>query len=133
MWYNFSMTAKRILIVDDDIDLREALESALSHAGFDTLTANDGAEGLRVALENKPDLILLDIMMPIKTGHETLNALRRDSWGKTVPVIFLTNFDDATNIAQGFKQKGDEYIIKSGTSLESIVKKVKQYLGGYHD
>ncbi len=125
--------AKKILVVDDDTDLREALDSALTDAGFETLTANDGAEGLRIALENKPDLILLDIMMPTKTGHEMLGALRRDPWGKTAPVIFLTNFDDATNIAQGFEQKGNEYIIKSSTSLDSIVKKVKQYLAGYHD
>ncbi len=127
------MESRKILVVDDDTDLREALEVALSSAGFTTFTAPDGAKGLEIALAEKPDLILLDIMMPVMNGHKTLSELRKDTWGKDVPVLFLTNFDDPKNISQGFELKGNDYIIKSNTSLESIVKKVKQYLAGYHD
>ncbi len=127
------MSQKKILIADDEIDLREALSTALSSAGYATVTAKNGAEALELALKEKPDLILLDIMMPDINGHETLNKLRKDDWGKSVPVLFLSNLDDATNIAQGFGLKGNGYIIKSNTSLEEITKKVKQYLAGYHD
>lgn len=127
------MAQKKILVVDDDTDLREALDTALTAAGYTSLTAKDGAEGLALALKEKPDLILLDIMMPNMNGHKTLSELRKDSWGKEVPVLFLTNFDDPTNISEGFGLKANGYIIKSNTSLESITTKVKQYLAGYHD
>ncbi len=126
-------THKKILVVDDDTDLREALDTALTHAGFATYTAADGKSGVTLALKEKPDLILLDIMMPTMTGHEALAAIRKDVWGKTVPVLFLTNFEDAKNIAQGFELQGNDYLIKSNTSLEAIVTKVKQYLAGYYD
>lgn len=124
---------KKILIVDDENDLSEALDTALTEAGFETIVAPDGTQGLSLALTEKPDLILLDILMPKMNGHEMINELRKDAWGKNVPVMFLTNFDDASNIAQGFERKGNDYIIKSSTSLAEIVKKVKQYLAGYHD
>lgn len=126
------MSKQRILIVDDDSDLREALDTAFSNAGFVTTTAVNGAEGLKLALSQKPDLILLDITMPIMNGHQMLHELRKDTWGKTVHVILLTNSDDPANITQGFGLKGDGYIIKSNVSLDSIVKKVTQHFAGYH-
>ncbi len=127
------MKRKKILIIDDEKDLRDALEVALTNSGFESLCAPDGALGLELAHAQKPDLILLDIMMPTMNGHEMLNELRKDTWGKHVPVLLLTNSDDPKNITQGFENKSNGYIIKSNTSLESIVKKVKQYLAGYHD
>lgn len=126
------MSKQRILIVDDNSDLREALDTAFSNAGFVTTTAVNGAEGLKLALSQKPDLILLDITMPIMNGHQMLHELRKDTWGKAVHVILLTNSDDPANITQGFGLKGDGYIIKSNVSLESIVKKVTQHFAGYH-
>jgi DNA-binding response OmpR family regulator len=127
------MKEQKILIVDDDSDLRSALQTALTNAGFTTFIAENGSEGLALALLHKPDLILLDISMPHMNGHQTLSELRKDSWGKDVQVFFLTNLDDPKNIVQGFEQKSDDYIIKSNTSLEAIVKKVKQYLAGYRE
>ncbi len=67
------------------------------------------------------------------SGHQVLSRLRRDVWGKNVHVLILTNADDAANITLGVEEKGSEYIIKSQTSLEDIVKKVKQHLLGYYD
>ncbi len=127
------MVNKKILIVDDEDDLRNALNVALTNAGYTTFTASNGSECIATALEQRPDLILLDIMMPEMNGHQTLNELRKNEWGKTVPVLFLTNLDDAKNITQGFELKGNGYLIKSNTSLDEITKKVKQYLAGYHD
>lgn len=123
---------KTILVVDDEKDLREALTTSLTSAGYTVVTANDGKEGLALAQAEKPDLILLDIVMPHVNGHEMLHELRRDAWGKNVPVILLTNADDATNVAQGIELKSNDYIIKAQTSLEDIAKKVKQHLAGYH-
>lgn len=132
--YNYKyMEKQKILVVDDEMELRDALKAALDEAGYDVIVAEDGNAGIHKALIFKPDLILLDILMPNKNGHETLHELRRDPWGKTVPVLLLTNLDDATNITTSIGLKGDDYIIKSQTDLKNIVKKVKQYLAGYHD
>ena len=120
------------MVIDDEQELRDALSTALTEAGYEVILAEDGNAGIHKALIFHPDLILLDIMMPIKNGHETLHELRRDAWGKNVPVLLLTNFDDATNITTSVGLKGDDYIIKSQTDLKSIVKKVKQFLAGYH-
>lgn len=127
------MTESKILIIDDEKNLRESLYTALTAAGFSVTQAPDGSSGLEAAFKVKPDLILLDISMPIMNGHQTLSELRKDPWGKNVPVILLTNFDDATNITQGIELNSDDYIIKSNTSLSAIVTKVKQRLAGYHD
>lgn len=127
------MNTSKILVVDDEEDLREALRTSLTSAGCEVIVAKDGEDGLNQARAYKPDLILLDINMPNMNGHQVLRELRRDAWGKKVPVILLTNADDATNITQGVGLQGNDYIIKSQISLESITKKVKQYLAGYHD
>ncbi len=127
------MEKSKILVIDDEKDLREALQVSLVSAGFTVLTAVDGRDGLAQALHHKPDLILLDISMPHMNGHQVLHELRNDPWGKNVHVLLLTNADDPANIVQGLSLKGDEYIIKSQISLGDITKKVKQYLTGYHD
>jgi|JI10StandDraft_1071094.scaffolds.fasta_scaffold27629_7 DNA-binding response OmpR family regulator len=126
-------TIQTILIVDDEKDLRDALGTALRQAGFTVLEALDGPQGLQLAELEKPDLILLDIMMPNMSGHQVLREIRMKPWGMRMKVILLTNSDDPANISQGAELKSNDYIIKSQTSLEDIIKKVKQHLVGYHD
>jgi two-component system alkaline phosphatase synthesis response regulator PhoP len=126
------MSNAKILVVDDEKDLREALTTSLTTAGFTVVSATDGEEGLKKALNEKPNLILLDIVMPKVNGHQMLRELRRDAWGKKVPVLLLTNADDAENISKSVAFDGNDYIIKSQISLEDVVKKVKQHLAGYH-
>jgi two-component system, OmpR family, KDP operon response regulator KdpE len=121
-----------ILIIEDEQDLRDALHVSLVGAGFAVKEAVDGITGLADAEKYKPDLILLDIGLPGMSGHQVLKEIRRNSWGKNIHVLLLTNADDPHNISQGIALKGDEYIIKSKTDLATIVKKVKQHLGGYH-
>lgn len=127
------MEGKKILIIEDEQELRDALTTVLTNAGLLALNAEDGEEGITRALADHPDLILLDLGLPKMSGHQVLSKLRRDAWGKNVHVLILTNADDAANIALGVEEKGSEYIIKSQTSLEDIVKKVKQHLLGYYD
>ncbi len=132
--YNFLMEKKTVLVIDDNKDLRSALTTALEVSGFSVLQAENGEVGLAMALAHKPDLTLLDIRMPKMNGHQTLNEIRKhSSWGKDAHVLFLTAMDDVTNIAQGIELGSDDYIIKSNASLESIIKKVKQHIAGYHD
>ena len=126
------MSAKKMLIVDDEKDLRVALRSSLESTGFSVVEATDGVKGLATAEQIRPDLILLDITMPNMNGHQMLRAIRSTPWGRSIRVILLTNADDANNVAQGITLRGNDYLIKSHTSLEEIVKKVKQHLVGYH-
>jgi len=125
--------AHTILVVDDEKDLRDALRIKLEASNFTVLEAADGEEGLRMAELHKPELILLDITMPKMDGHQVLNQLRQTPWGLRIHVLILTNADDPHNIAKGVGLHSDDYIIKSQTSLEDIVKKVKQHLVGYRE
>src|SRR3989344_9424432 len=117
----------KILIVEDDKLMQELLLTRLSKEPiFETHTANNGQEGLYSALTNSPDLILLDIRMPVMDGVEMLKALRKDARGKDIPVIFLTNYDTDESILQDISEgKPAFYLIKSNISLDEVVKKVK--------
>ncbi len=120
--------AKKVLIIEDEQDLREALKTVISYENFETYSAADGEEGLRLALEVKPDLILLDLMMPKIDGLGVLRALREDPWGKNVRVIVMTALDDLEKVAEVVEFGGTEYIVKSNISLGAVVAKVKEKL-----
>lgn len=119
------METKKILIVEDETDIREAMAEAIADAGFVTFTAENGQVGLQIALQEHPDLILLDLMMPVLNGHDTLKKLREDAWGKNAKVIVLTAMDDVTNIATAHQKPIEDYIIKAHTSLDELIKKVR--------
>jgi DNA-binding response OmpR family regulator len=121
-------SAKKVLIIEDEQDLREALKTVISYENFETHSAGDGEEGLRLALEIKPDLILLDLMMPKLDGLGVLRALREDPWGKNVKVIVMTALDDLEKVAEVVEFGGTEYIVKSNISLGAVVAKVKEKL-----
>jgi DNA-binding response OmpR family regulator len=116
---------KRILLVEDEVDIREAMAEAVAQAGFSVSTANNGAVGLKIALEEHPDLILLDIVMPILDGHGFLERLRNDPWGKSAKVIMLTSMDDVSNIVNAHEGSINDYLIKAHSSLDDIVNKIK--------
>jgi DNA-binding response OmpR family regulator len=112
-------------VVEDEADIREAMIDAMTEAGFSVLTAKDGEEGLALAKAEHPDLILLDLVMPIMDGHEMLRRLRQDPWGQTARVIVLTSMDDVSNVASAHTGSITDYIIKAHTSLEDLVKQVR--------
>ncbi len=123
------MDSKKILVVDDEKDLREAIATALSHEGFTVVTAVDGEEGLARALAEKPDLIFLDMMMPKLDGIGALKLLRQDPWGKDVKIIVLTLLDDMDKMAEAVEYGASEYVMKTDISLSGIVEKAKERLG----
>ncbi len=122
-------TAKKILIIEDDATLREAVMTALSYEGFTVLTAEDGEAGLNTLLTEKPDLTLLDMMLPKMDGLGVLTELRKDEWGKDAQVIVLTALDDLSKIAEVIEAGGNEYIVKTTVTLNEIVAKVRGKLG----
>jgi len=124
------ITDKRtVLIIDDEQDLRDAIATALSYEGFETFTASDGEEGLALALNKKPDLIFLDILMPKLDGVGVLKGLREDDWGKNVPVVVMTAVDDIQKVSEVIEAGGSEYLVKSSITLGAIVEKAKERLG----
>ena len=126
------MTKKnqKILIVEDEEDVRQALVDRLTREGFKTSQAKDGQEGLNIARRERPDLILLDIVMPKMDGITMLRKLRQNKWGKKVSIILLTNLSATEErIIKGLVQdKPSYYLVKSDWKIEDVVKKVKETL-----
>ena len=117
---------KTILVVDDEKDLVEIVESHLDEAGYRIVTAEDGIEGLEVAHREKPNLIILDIKMPRMNGLEMLEALRRTPGLETIPVLMLTAQGRSTNIFEADALRAVDFIIKPFTQADlfSAVRKV---------
>ena len=121
---------KLILIVEDDSALRKVLADRLTEDGFTALEAADGEEGLAIASEKHPVLILLDIYMPKMDGITMLSKLRSsDSWGKHVAVIVLTNSTDAQTIERISSFEGTEFLVKNEWSLDAIVNRIHERIG----
>lgn len=119
---------KRILIVEDEQDLREAINESLTEAGFVVSEAENGEVGLAKAREEKPDLILLDLVMPEMDGHTMLKKLREDPWGRSAKVIVLTSMESTEDVAKAYQGIIDDYIIKVHNSLDEILNKVRTAL-----
>ncbi len=119
---------KKLLIVEDEPALLSLLSDKFRKEGFEVLNAKDGVEGLASALENKPDIILLDVFMPNMDGVTMLKKLREDEWGKTAMVMMLTNADESSYISDAMNLKVDHFLVKSDWHLDNLVEEVKQHL-----
>src|SRR6476659_6157015 len=103
---------KKILIADDEKDILEIISYNLISEGYEIFTARDGNEALDVARKAHPDLIILDVMMPYKTGIEVCQILRVDEHFKDTLIIFLTALNDETSHIRGLESGGDDYVSK---------------------
>lgn len=119
-----------ILIIEDERDLLEILVDKFTREGFIVFGAENGEEGLKLALTHHPDVIVLDLIMPKKGGGLMLEELRNDEWGKDAKVIILTNLTGTTSSMANLLDKGVyEYMVKASWSINDVVKKVKEKLG----
>ncbi len=118
-------TEARLLVVDDEPNIRELLSTSLRFAGFEVHTAADGAEALRQAEITRPDLVVLDVMLPDLDGFAVTRRLRER--GREVPVLFLTAKDDVADRVTGLTVGGDDYVTKP-FSLDEIVARIKAIL-----
>jgi CheY-like chemotaxis protein len=121
-------TAKRILLVEDDRFLRRACEASLRQRGLTVTTAADGEEGLRLARSERPDLILLDMLMPKMSGVEVLRALRSGEATRAVPVLVLSNSSRDQDIADVTSLGVSGYFVKSNLSLQELGDLVERVL-----
>lgn len=118
----------KILIVDDDTFLSGIYATKLDLEGFQVLTAHDGEEGIKAAQKDKPDLILLDVLMPKLDGFEALKRLKADAGTKDIPVIMLTNLGQKEDIEKGLEDGAVDYLIKAHFVPAEAVAKIKKVL-----
>jgi len=120
--------AKNILIVEDDEFLRGLINKKLASEGFGVISAIDGEDGIKKAKEDKPDLVLLDLVLPNIDGFEVLSKIREDASISKTPVIILSNLGQKEDIDKGMKFGATDYIIKAQFTPEEIVERVKNIL-----
>jgi len=120
--------AKKILIIEDDKFLRELISQKLTKEGFDVSEAVDGEEGLRKVKEEKPELVLLDLILPGMDGFEVLTEMREDPVLSTIPVIILSNLGQKEEVDKGLKLGAVDYLIKAHFTLGEIIEKMKNVL-----
>lgn len=119
---------KVVLIVEDDPVLLKMYTEKFTFEGFGVLNAKDGQEALNVALKEKVDIILLDIMLPIMSGTDFLEKLRQSAKGKNLPVVALTNLAEEGEKQRALKLGVKEYIVKAMQTPEQVVEKIKKYI-----
>ncbi|MCF7819841.1 MAG: response regulator [Candidatus Pacebacteria bacterium] len=119
---------KKILIAEDNTSLAQALQMSLEKEGYEVFLAENGEEGLALAEDKLPDLILCDINMPKMDGFEMIKRIRKFDWGANLDVIILTNFSDEQIVFKALSFNVFHYLVKSDCDLEQIVEKVKKYL-----
>jgi len=119
---------KTILFIEDEPTIQKSISRFLEKEGYEVKSALDGEIGLETAKKIKPDLILLDLILPKKDGFEVLKELKKEEATKNIPVIALTNLEESNNIEKVLSLGATAYLIKANYKLEEIVEKIKQIL-----
>ena len=118
----------KILLVEDDRFLIKAVYTKLTQKGFEVVLANDGDEAISKAKTEKPEIVLLDMVLPKKSGFEVLRELKGNPETASIPVFILSNLAQDQDIQEGKALGAEDYIVKSNTSLSAIVDKVANFL-----
>jgi DNA-binding response OmpR family regulator len=118
----------KILIVEDEEILLTALSEELKGQGFNVLGAHDGVEGVEMAIAEKPDLILLDLVMPRLDGIGALTQMKENAEIKDIPVVILTNLSDYDKVSDALTLGATDYLVKANYRLEELVNKIKSVL-----
>jgi DNA-binding response OmpR family regulator len=119
----------KVLLIEDDKFLRRVLEKKLSAEGFELVSVLDGEEALEKIISDKPDIILLDIILPKRSGFLVLENIKKDPELKRVPVLIISNLGQEEDIKKGLSLGAIEYFVKAKVSLDDVVKKIKEYAG----
>lgn len=119
---------KKILIVEDDEFLRSLAAKRLEKEGYTVLAATDGDMGIKMASEEAPGIILLDLLLPGLSGYEVLEKLRAESATKSTPVIVFSNLGQKEDVEKAKGLGANDFLIKANFTLDDVVEKIKQYL-----
>ena len=118
----------KIAVIEDDQGLSEIYQTSLTTDGYQVVIARDGEAGLALIEAEKPDLVLLDIMMPKMSGDQVLAEIRKNDWGKDIPVIIMTNISEAEIPSTLRKLTYSALLIKANNSPSQIIEMVKRIL-----
>src|SRR6266852_4805780 len=119
---------KTIVLIEDDPHLQQDLTIALVEAGLVVHSAYDGNEGLRLVLEKKPDVVLLDLILPKKDGFNVLQEIKKDSRTEHIPVIVLSNLETSANVEHAVRLGAVSYLVKSNYQTKDVLAKVESVL-----
>ena len=122
------MAKTNVLIVEDDDSIRNLYALKLGKSGFDVLQAENGGKGLEMAKKQLPDIILLDVMMPVMNGFDVLKALRKNKDTTETPVIILSNYGEVDQMTNGFTAGATDYLIKAEHTPQDVVEIVNDTL-----
>lgn len=122
--------ATKVLIVEDDKFLSELISTKLQKEGCEVMLASDGETGLQHADAERPDIILLDIMLPGMSGFDVLQKLKeKGSKTQSIPVLILSNFGQDAKVREGLKMGATDYLVKANFTTGEIVEKIQSVLG----
>lgn len=120
---------KTILFIEDESTLQKTFGDILTQDKYKMISALDGKIGLRLAKSEKPDLILLDLVLPSMHGFEVLKRLKQDPETKEIPVIILTNLEKMEDVEEAIELGAKTYLVKTQYRIEEVMEKVKKALG----
>lgn len=120
---------KKILFIEDESALQKTIGDVLSQEGFEVISALDGETGLQLAKVKKPDLIMLDLILPKINGFDVLKQLKEAEETKEIPVIVLTNLEGVADIDKVIELGATTYLVKAQYSLDEVVEKIKKVIG----
>ena len=119
---------KKILVVEDDKYLRDVIVEKLKKENYDVIEAIDGETGWQMTVNNKPDLVVLDIILPVLNGFDYLARVKKDQEVSKIPVIILSNLGQVEDIERGKSLGAKDYMVKAHFTPTDLVNKVKQYV-----
>ena len=122
---------EKIVILEDDSSIVKSLTRMLSGEGYEVFSTVDGETGLRIIKEKKPDLIVLDIILPRKSGFEVMEDISEDDDLKHIPVVVLTNLESNQDVNRMIEMGVKSFLVKANYSLEEVVKKIKEILNKF--
>ncbi len=124
------MKKSKIALIEDDEVLSIVIREELSRAGFDVSLASDGEKGIRLVRSKKPDLVLLDLMLPEKSGFDVLKELKEDPKTNNIPVVILTALSLDENIQKALRAGASDYFVKSQHTALELVEMIKNFFVG---
>jgi DNA-binding response OmpR family regulator len=127
-FHEFYIMQKKILFVEDEPTLQKVAGEVLRQEGFIVKSAMDGEEAVRIVKSDKPDIVLLDLILPKKDGFTVLKEMKENEETKDIPVIILTNLEGTEDIEKALEIGATTYLVKANYELDDVVKKIKDML-----
>ncbi len=119
---------KKILFIEDESALQTTFGDVLGKEGYEVVSALDGEEGLKLVRAIKPDLVLLDLILPKMDGFEVLKKIKEDPEIKDIPVVILTNLEESSDVQKAIELGAKNYLVKANYNLNEVAEKIKKAL-----